>query len=69
MGKAVERRDADLSSLSEKDDWRLYSLPGVRSCDKSSHKLRSIDAQPNHLKHWFKVERKRKLNTLLEETI
>lgn len=45
----------DLKELSEKETWHLYQLPETRSCDKGSHKERSLANQPNHQNHWKKL--------------
>lgn len=41
----------------EAEDWDERP-DELRSCDKGNHAIRSIKAQPNHLKFWKKLSKK-----------
>lgn len=46
----------------ESEDKRVYELPDqLKNCDKPHHRESSLYHQPNHKKHWQKVEREQRV--------
>lgn len=60
-GRPTPKDEAKKYGGSDKNDWRQYTEQyTVPSCDKGSHKERSLANQPNHIIFWKKHEGKRK---------
>jgi hypothetical protein len=55
----IEFGPKDCGSSDKKDWWQYVKKDTTPSCDKGSHKERSLHNQPNHQKHWIKVKKEK----------